>query len=1477
MAQETANPPDSSADQPQLQRDGTSQAARAQPALDPGYVSVDERSPADLLAFARAYAGELNYFDVVDQQLQVDGDWSAFIGPDLDLDEAVAFIQEPDRFSTEQARPYARPHFALFLTFLQLLRYAQDQLNTLTRRHLDFYYQQVLNITRRPGIPDQVSVLIDPAPDTEQLLLPAGTLLRAGADSRGQDLFYRTDRDLIASHAQIGRLSSVYAEKRVIDIHSARVEYPGPRAEAFMNMLRIALGDPLPGDPLPPYPTAVPITYDTLLALRKLVECTRSDLFLDFPDLHTLMQLKHQRDNSDAEWQEINQILEQVGQRRTGDPNFRLQPANPRDFDANLKTALGGAPNFDELTEVDDIYDLYDQRIRASVQQFIHERLYFDNIDDFVRMMQIKVRIDNEWGEINRILEAAGQRKGKLNPNLEPHYTFPVKPPYAADAFAANLEAAVGPLKYPSPVSGAAITDIESYYAHVLAVEAFFFMPAQEYAYLMEVAEKPDASPQEWDKAEAILAAAYRAKVYAARKDLLRQTREEQGFDAMIAVALGEQPSEAGSTALDQLEQYIRDENDVQFLRDVRGRAASGAAISDEEWDRTYRIVELAERARLGEPVAQKEEWLNLYPAADATTVSAAQAGAAETDPPRWKTFGQGQPVARQDDPAPPPALGWAISSPLLALSQGQRTITLTLGFAAAQFRTEAIRALFPTLSGAAGPADGPFQVEISTEKGWISADAVKVAIGDYSSLSGIALDEPKPPQALQFELTFAENADALAPLAAEQAPIAAPWPVLRLMLRQVWQPAPAQPDTGRYISHYQPFKDLVLQRVHLRAAVVGLTPQQAQNDEAALDAGKPFEPFGPSPSAGARLYLAHPELVYKKLDSLLFHVEWMRAPDDLKTYYKNYPDLTINSNQSFTARISLIDRRLDLPLLQQAPLFASPKASAPYTIAIPDLPAAVAAGRPGYVYARTDELVADDDLLGWNRYLQWELNAPDFQHESYPAAVARRSLELATALSKQGTSVNAADYQINPPYTPKLKRLSLDYSASLEVLMATYQPGAQADRIFHIHPFGYSEIPPEPYPPRYLFLPQYDCEGELYLGVGAAQPPQDLTLLFQMAEGSADPDQERAPVQWSYLSGNRWVSLDEGGVLLDTTRGLINSGIVALALPVAQPSTLLPPGLYWLRAAVSRNSAGVCDTIAIHTQAVTATFADRDNAPDHLGQPLPAGSIAELVEPLPEVAGVRQPYTSYGGKMAEQDQSFYIRTSERLRHKRRALTIWDYERMILERFPQIYKAKCLPAAPDAPGRVEIIVIPDIRNKLPFDPFEPKAPADQIADIESYLAESSPAFARVRVKNAHYVAVKVRFAVRFRPGCNEGFYKQRLNEDLNRFLSPWAYEEGAEIVIGGRIYANVIINFIEERPYVDYVAKIKLFSSEDGRTFRLVVPAADGDYWVEAERPDSVLVAARQHEIDMIPATGYEEQSFTGLNYMKIELDFIVG
>ena len=142
------------------------------------------------------------------------------------------------------------------------------------------------------------------------------------------------------------------------------------------------------------------------------------------------------------------------------------------------------------------------------------------------------------------------------------------------------------------------------------------------------------------------------------------------------------------------------------------------------------------------------------------------------------------------------------------------------------------------------------------------------------------------------------------------------------------------------------------------------------------------------------------------------------------------------------------------------------------------------------------------------------------------------------------------------------------------------------------------------------------------------------------------------------------------------------------------------------------------------------------------------------------------------------------------------------------------------------------------------------------------------------MRNAIFVPLKVRCGVRFVPGIDEGLCRARLNDELNRFLSPWAYEEGADLVIGGAIYANSIIDFIDGRDYVDYIAELRLFVNQDGRD--LLVPYGP-DYHASAGRDDAVLVAARSHEFDVITHADYRVDGFAGINYMKIELDFIVS
>lgn len=1462
-------------DSPITERGGTSQADRVQPALDPSYVAIDERSARDLLVFAQAYSKELRYYDETDRP---DGDWSGFLGQDpkdKNLEELAALV-EAELPAGGGAHRVGRSHIALFLAFLRLLQHPRDLVNTLTRRHLTLYYEQLLRMSRKPAVPDRVHVLLRPAAGVDRVRLPGGTLLRAGKDSSGRERVYQTDRELVVSRAKVARLSTVYVQKEVVGLREARELHQGTREEAFLSMLAIALGDPRPGDSLPKY-GGKDVTYPLLLELEQRVDFAATNLFMDFSDLDRMMRLVRKRVADDAEWREINRILEKAGKEIRQDPSWTLSPANPRDFSANLTKAVG-VLDFNTLPEVDSIEELYQQRIRTDVAQYIQTRIRLPSAD-FDAMMLGKIRIDNEWGESIRILEQAGRRK-----RTDPSYTLdPSIPPSApATVFAAKLQAAVGPVPFANLASSIlpAIGDMDAYYDAILAIERYFHLNAAQLGYVLSTAEKPNppgATEREWDNVYRLLTEARRKKIeriYADHRHALRSAREPAptpslGFAAMLRIVLGKMTG-APEPTLSELREYVPLSDDYAFLESVQARLVSGI-ITPDEWTRVYEVVELAQRAREKLPeLAQQETWLDLHAAEDATKVAAEPVAGAGPKVPRWKTFGQKPPVVAPDR-APPGVIGWAICSPMLLLAQGTRTITLTLGFLSKQFDSGEISALFQQLPS--GIDQTPFEIQVSTETGWLPLTA-QVTVGDYRTLSKVSRTPSEPLQAIQLTLALGEAAPAVAP-SREAARTGAPWPMLRLMLRRIWDP-----ERKQYISHYEPFRDLTLAAVHLQVKAEGIVPSAIQNDDAVLNPKKPFEPFGTSPAVGSRFYVGDPEIVLKRLDSLTFHIDWRGVPSDLSQYYANYGG-TGPFTTPFTAEITLVDHHQRRKVSAPVNLFASPDATKTRDIALQGIPAIVEAPTGSYHYRPSSDLPAGPQVSAWPRYFEWELTPIDFKHQVYPALVARKALELTAALVTPQSTVNPENYQVNPPYTPKIKSLRIDYSSQTELVLPDSQSASRADRLFHIHPFGANPIEAEIGVSGTRFLPPYDHEGELYIGIQNARPPETLSLLFQMAEGSANPDLSPVPIEWSYLSGDRWRTLHDGHLLLDATHGLIDSGIVQIALPPAEPSTRLPGDLYWIRAAIPYHADSVCDAMAIHAQAVSATFVDRGNVPDHLAQKLPERSITSLLQRIPQIAAVEQPYPSRGGRPAEAEGCFFTRVSERLRTKQRALNLWDYERLILERFPELYKVKCIPADasrdPDHPGAVTIVVIPEIRGQSLANPFEPKVPAALIAEIEAYLADKCPPQAVVRVRNARFVQVKVRVGVQFRGSGDEGFYKRLLNEELNRFLSPWAYDEGADIVIGRKIFANSIVSFIDSRDYVDYVATIKLFSSEDGSNFKYAQPLPGQGYFVSTDRPDGVLVAARQHEIDIIPEAGYQAASFTGINYMKIGLDLVVA
>ncbi len=482
--------------------------------------------------------------------------------------------------------------------------------------------------------------------------------------------------------------------------------------------------------------------------------------------------------------------------------------------------------------------------------------------------------------------------------------------------------------------------------------------------------------------------------------------------------------------------------------------------------------------------------------------------------------------------------------------------------------------------------------------------------------------------------------------------------------------------------------------------------------------------------------------------------------------------------------------------------------------------------------------------------FVRMTLLGGNFLHKEYSKVLTLYALAAAGELDLNGDAANPNPPLIpNPPYTPATNGISLSYSSE-QVL-------DKEDQYFHLLPFNGHKLvkvsAEQPtFSPVYLYnSPQndgnlayevtnekgikeypYAC-GNLYIGLSDLQPGGVLTLLVEVRDGTeGNPEMLPPPVQWSvHIPGNRWQPLNIEQILADDTKGLTRSGLLRLAISTraAKGSTMLHADYFWLRAAIvedgTHKAAALPDVVSVRAQAARVRFHNRDNDLAHLAKPLPVGSIVKLAESRSAVKKIEQPMPSFGGQLPETEGlAYYYRVSERLRHRDRAVSVWDYERLLLERFTEIALVKCIPhtryrhpvgafASELAPGFVTVAVIPNVYRRAGEDWWEPRFPLADLDDMQHYLAQRSNLFvafgardqAHLQVVNALYEKINVTVGVKFKPQEDEDYRTAQLKNEIARFLSPWVDDPAQHPVFGRVLYKSAILQFIETRPYVDFV------------------------------------------------------------------------
>jgi len=182
-----------------LSREGTTQLQRLLDALIPENVKIHELGVEDWMSFAKNYATLINFYDSTNAQNAV-GDWEEFFVAE---DEIGAFLENMN--SGESS-----PHLSLFVAFLNLLQYPQNSLNELPKRHLDFYYRDVLRLSPNEFTPDSVHLLVELAKNAISELVAEGSGFEAGKDSEGNLLHYNLDKNIVVNQAMVTQIKSIF-------------------------------------------------------------------------------------------------------------------------------------------------------------------------------------------------------------------------------------------------------------------------------------------------------------------------------------------------------------------------------------------------------------------------------------------------------------------------------------------------------------------------------------------------------------------------------------------------------------------------------------------------------------------------------------------------------------------------------------------------------------------------------------------------------------------------------------------------------------------------------------------------------------------------------------------------------------------------------------------------------------------------------------------------------------------------------------------------------------------------------------------------------------------------------------------------------------------------------------------------------------------------------------------------------------------
>ncbi len=814
--------------------------------------------------------------------------------------------------------------------------------------------------------------------------------------------------------------------------------------------------------------------------------------------------------------------------------------------------------------------------------------------------------------------------------------------------------------------------------------------------------------------------------------------------------------------------------------------------------------------------------------------------------------------------------IGFSVSSPTLRLSGGYREVELEFVFLPESYQYFLAMLLSISKTKNLLPEEvfhqifeGSLSLQHTTAKGWSEVPSHEVlppmSWNENSFKLQFKLGPGHPAISPYLEEVHGEGLDLKQP-------------VLKILLK------------NQHVFHPYSF----LQFLELEQIKIGVTVKQLKDlslfsNFGPLDQSIPFELFGPVPKVGSYLLIGNEEIFSKDLESLQVGWSFHDLPlgGDMKSFYAEYPYGI--ENESFKLKIQALSDFKFLPKDGSQTLVTNLFEEQDGLIIphryIQDIDLEALQILPDYTFQiDEDEEIISNQKTG---FLKFELIAPSigFGYDVY-STVYTNNITEATNAQLENPKAKFKVVEPNEPFAPMAQDIFIDYTSSSEINFLgtrsfTNQTKKQ-ENFIQIHPFGKKFLLKDGLVFDNGLLPFFELQGALFFGMEAKEFPEEFSMLFEIAKNNGGFHGDAPKLDWFYLANDDWKPFKQEDILFDSSFGLTRSGIISFKSPkdINLNNLVMPNELFWICCRTKDQQPMVSVISGIYMNAFAAqAILEKDV---HHESVLPAYSIESFEDDFPGLLEVIQPIESSGGRAREEKMHYYRRVSESLKHKFRAVTRWDIEKMLLQEFSWLGFVQVFGNFGYEnfvnPGEVVVVGMPFIEDQENF--YLPKLNPGQLKEMELYLKKIVNPFVVFKVINPQYEYLMIKGKIKF-TSSDTGLLFKKLYQDLLNETCPWFYDDISTAFYQRETKRAEILNLITSRTYVKFFTAFSLaqmFENELGE-YQFVDGALldDGMETVTIGKPWSILIPYPLKKIDLV-----EEEKYLPAEAFDLE-DMVIG